>query len=97
MKKSYSVALVRMLATAGKREAAGSVIEPRPLRRRVSRDAGMMDLASYRPTAQLGGQGFDLAAGLLERTGAIDFLGGEKKFLFDGKLGGDAAPGFGFA
>ncbi len=57
----------------------------------------MMDLASYRPTAQLGGQGFDLAAGLLERTGAIDFLGGKKKFLFDGKLGGDAAPGFGFA
>jgi len=57
----------------------------------------MTELAPCRPPAELSGEGFDLAASLLERAGAVDFLGGKKKFFFDGKLGGDAAAGFGFA
>jgi hypothetical protein len=47
--------------------------------------------------AELGCEGFDLAAGFIERAGAIYFLGGKKEFFFDGELGGDAAAGFGFA
>jgi len=39
----------------------------------------------------------DLAAGFLQRAGAVDFLGGETQFILDGKLGGDAAAGFTFA
>jgi hypothetical protein len=47
--------------------------------------------------AELGCEGFDLAAGFVERAGAIYFLGGEKKFFLDGELCGDAAAGFRFA
>jgi hypothetical protein len=35
--------------------------------------------------------------GFIERSGAIDFFGGETKFFLDGELGGDAAAGFDFA
>src|SRR5260370_12400659 len=58
---------------------------------------GMTDLGSCRLTSELGGQRFDLAAGFLEGAGTVDFLGSEKQFFLDGKLGGDAAAGFGFA
>src|SRR5258708_31457070 len=33
----------------------------------------------------------------LERSGTVDFLGGQTQFFLDGKLGGDAAESFGFA
>jgi hypothetical protein len=39
----------------------------------------------------------DLQAGLFKRARAIDFIGGQAELFFDGKLGGDAAAGFGFA
>jgi len=45
---------------------------------------------------EFGGESLDLEAGLLQRAGAIDFLGGETQFLRSGKLGGDAAASFGF-
>ncbi len=47
--------------------------------------------------AELGGERLDLPARFLERAGAINFLGGQKKFFLDGKLRGDAAARFRFA
>jgi len=46
---------------------------------------------------EFAGESLDLEAGLLQRAGAVDFLGGKTQFLRDGKLGGDAAASFGFA
>ncbi len=47
-------------------------------------------------TAKLDSESFHLTARLFERARAVNSLGGVPKFLFDGKLGDDAAAGFGF-
>jgi hypothetical protein len=47
--------------------------------------------------AKLAGESLDLEARLLQRAGAVDFLGGETQLFRNGKLGGDAAASFGFA
>src|ERR1700694_3801933 len=46
--------------------------------------------------AEFDGEGFKLAAGFFEGAGAVDFLGSETQFFFDGELSGDAAAGFRF-
>jgi hypothetical protein len=47
--------------------------------------------------AEFASQRCDLAAGLFERSGAVDFLSGEAQLFLDGKLGRDTPAGFRFA
>src|SRR5882762_9161141 len=66
---------------------------PMPIVEGKSRSGSPRHLTS----AEFGGESFDLAASFLERAGTVDFLGGQTQFFLDGKLGGNAAAGFGFA
>jgi len=54
----------------------------------------MTELGSCRLTAESGGEGFDLAAGFVERAGTINFLRGVAQFFLDRKLRGHARAGF---
>src|SRR5260370_32105072 len=67
----------------------------RKIEERFLASLGMTDLGSCRLTAKPGGESLDLAAGLLERPGTVDFFGGETRFILDRKLCRDAAGGFG--
>src|SRR5258707_7581693 len=80
---------------------SGVPLDEHSIEKIQDRSSASLGMPDSRPrglrTAELGGERFDLAARRFERAGTVDFFGGEKKFFFDGKLGGDAPAGFAFA